>query len=191
MRKQQLLILLALFAVGCAAATPERKGKQRPKVVSFQCDPDDEELWNAAARAADAWSYALGARVLVAQDGEIPIFRVPDVYAEPGCEPPPDQAEGAWAGACSPGAGTPDVHIVVAENAPDMSRIYAWMLHEMGHVLGGRGGHLPEGTKGVLTQYNTGETEPLLTRADVEYVCTSPNRIIECPGPLGRLSASA
>src|SRR5262245_38509393 len=191
----RLLFVLSLFAVGCATVAPKSKPEpvfKRPRRVSFQVDPSDTTLWDAMTRAAAAWSYALDAEIVVAEDGDIPVFWVPDVNAEPGCEAPPDRNPGAWSGACSPGAGTADVHIVVNSNAPDMSRLYAWLLHEMGHVLGGRGGHLdddgadvatPSGQRPVLSRYNLGETDPILTTRDVLYVCESVTRIVECPGP--------
>lgn len=188
------LLLLALFTVGCAAAGARRPAiKRGPTSLSFQVDPSDSELWDAASRAAAAWSYALGIPVTLAPDGAIPIFWVPDLdTADPECAPPADRPIGAWGGACSPGIGTPDARILLNGAAPARDRLYRWLLHEMGHHLGARGGHLddpgnpPASPNAIMNRYATGP-DGAITLADVRYVCESPTGVT-CPGPVGRLS---
>jgi len=186
------VVLGLFFLAACAAPAAMTPRKKAPP--SFQVDEGDAELADAVTAAALAWSYALGVQIRVGPSGDVPVFWVADLdVADPECAPPPDRPTGAWGGACTPGIGTPDVRILVNAKAPGRERLFMWVLHEMGHVLAGRGGHLgdsglPADQEGaVMRRYNTGETDGFPHKSDVLYVCSSPTGI-ECPGPLGRLS---
>lgn len=188
------VILGLFFLAACAAPSAMKSQRKKPAGASFQVDESDGELLDAVQAAATAWSYALGVEITVSPEGEVPVFWVPDLdVADPECAPPPDRPAGAWGGACTPGIGTPDMRILVNQKAPSKERLLMWMLHEMGHVLAGRGGHLgdpgfPPVTEGsIMQRYNEGETDGFPRLVDVRYVCESPTGIA-CPGPLGRLS---
>lgn len=144
------LLVLGLFALGCAAANEPRRG---PWV--FQVDADSP-LWGAATQAAAAWAEATGLDVRVSPEGDIPIIFVEQLS---GCH------ENAGSNGCSFKGAQARIEILSSVPAKGWR---ALIEHEMGHELRGDGVHLE--TPGTL-MYPSQQWTQQLTADDVAFIC--------------------
>jgi len=173
------LVLLALFATGCAAAarrrSPEDQAPPDPDdpaqplepvlltqrtTLRFQVDADSE-LAEDARIAARSWSQATGRTITATPDGDIPILLV-DALSE-SC----DTAHHPQARGCAHVATEGAWIEVLSSLHPDYR--YGTVLHEMGHHLRGDPGHV-ERVDAVMNA-NRQLTVYLLTPEDIAFVC--------------------
>lgn len=172
------LLLLGLFATGCAAvvrkrpegsADPEGPGSTEPRQkltgLRFQVD-DDSELAEDARIAARTWSEATGRSITATPDGDIPILLVEELSAScdtsghpnaRGCAHEAEELTGGW--------------IEVLSSVHPHYR-YGVVLHEMGHHLRGTGEHLsnPDAVMSADRKLDV----YLPTPDDVAFVCSGP-----------------
>lgn len=142
--------------------------------MHFQVDAD-AAIGTLATQAAAAWSRALGIAVTVASDGDIPILSV-DAF-QPGCaEAVIASGHPSKIDACSsvqepPSAG----HTEILTRKTEADGLYQTILHEMGHHLSGRQGHLPPDSNVAAIMLEVPYPyATALTAEDVEWVCGGP-----------------
>lgn len=157
------LLVLGLFALGCAAAAEPRRG---PWI--FQLDADSP-MWGAAVQAAADWAKATGLDVRVAPDGNIPILQVEHLsYVRPGvCD------ESTGSNGCSFKGDQARIEILSSVPAKGWRALIA---HEMGHELRGDGVHLEQfGNLMAASQ----DWRQGLTPEDIAFIC----QVTECTAP--------
>lgn len=192
-----LLGWIAVFATGCAVgAMPKKKSiapapepepepePEQPPVpeerkrygVSFAVDSGDERLVTAFVKAAKAWNTALGDEwVTIKEDGDVPVFWV-DTVSGLGCPLPADIPEGKYLSGCAVATATPDAHIELSTKIQP-ERLNGIVLHEMGHVIRGIGGHInkegspfPYDEKNIMNDKGDASTMAEPTADDAAFV---------------------
>ncbi len=174
------LVLLALFATGCAAAARRRSDEGSPEppdpgdptqpleplpppkrtTLRFQVDADSE-LAEDARIAARSWSEATGRVITATPDGDIPILLV-EALSE-SC----DTAHHPQARGCAHVALDGAWIEILSSLHPNYR--YGTVLHEMGHQLRGDPGHVERAD--AVMNANRLLTSYKLTPEDVAFVC--------------------